>query len=180
MGIPGTPAAVKRRELYHHYFSKTAIRRADALIQEKISLLVDVLGSMAKDNRPVNLSRGYRCLTADIVSEYVYQEEFGGLNSKDFIHPVIEACDQLVESTMWPTYFRRTFALLDTIASLLPDIALTYLSPQLLAVREFQRVRTLCTELRNKVSKLKRPELCTRYSEIETTITVGLHFFLHV
>lgn len=145
--IPGTPAASKRRELYHHYFSKLAIRRADDLIQKKISLLVEVLKSMAKENRPVNLSRGYRCLTADIITEYCYQEDFGGLTSKEFIHPVIEACDELMETSKWPMYFRRTVALLDTIANLLPDIALAYLSPQLLAVREFQRVRTLCTKL---------------------------------
>ena len=177
--IPGTPAATKRRELYHHYFSKLAIRRADDMIQKKISLLVDVLRSMAKENRPVNLSRGYRCLTADIITEYAYQEDFGGLNSKEFIHPVIEACDVLMESTNWPTYFRRTVKLLDTIGNLLPDIALAYLSPQLLAVREFQRVRALCTELLKK-SELRRPELCNQYSKIEAAITVRLYFFLHV
>ena len=143
LAIPGTPAANKRRELYTHYFSKLAIRRANDLIQTKLSLLVDVFRSMAKENRPVNLSRGYRCLTADIITEYGYQENFGGLKSKEFTNPVIEACDELMESTRWPVYFRRTVSLLDTIGSLLPDTALAYFSPQLLAIRGFERVRSL-------------------------------------
>lgn len=152
VAIPGTAAATKRRDAYNHHFSKLAIRRAEELIQAKISQLIDRFRSIAKENRSVDLTRGYRCLTADIITEYIYQEDFGGLSSKDFRHPIIEALDKLMTSLVWTIYFRRTFAVLDTIGSLLSDRVLAYLSPQILAIKQFQAVRNPLTKSRDKVS----------------------------
>ncbi|MCJ1422885.1 hypothetical protein MMC29_000765 [Sticta canariensis] len=138
VAILGTAAAIKRRDAYNHHFSKLAIRRAEGLIQAKISQLVDRFRSIAKENRPVDLTRGYRCLTADIITEYIYQEDFGGLSSKDFRHPLIEACDTLFKGSTWSVYFRRTFAVLDRIGSLLSDRTLAFLSPSVSAIKQFQ------------------------------------------
>lgn len=140
--IPGTAAATKRRDTYSHHFSKSAIRRADDLIQSKISQLVDTFRAMANENQSIDLSRGYRCLTADILNEYVYHEDFGGISSEEFKHPVIEASGELIGSVQWAKNFVGIFEFFDKVASLIPDRALGYLSPHLLAVREFEAVRT--------------------------------------
>lgn len=152
VAIPGTAAALKRKDAYNHHFSKLAIRRAEGLIQAKISQLVDLFRNIAKENRPVDLTRGYRCLTADIITDYIYQEDFGGLSSKDFRHPVIEACDVLFSASVWTIYFRRTIAVLDRIGSLLSDRALAFLLPQILAIKQFQAVRNPLTKSREKAS----------------------------
>ena len=152
VAIPGTAAALKRRDAHNHHFSKLAIRRAEGLIQAKISQLVDQFRSIAKENRPVDLTLGYRCLTADIITEYIYKEDFGGLSSKDFRHPVIEACDTVITSSVWTVYFRRTFAVLDRIGSLLSDRALAFLSPQILAIKQYQAVMNPLTISRDRMS----------------------------
>lgn len=61
---------------------------------------------MANDNRSIDLSHGYRCLTADIITEYLSQEGFGGLGLRRFRYPVIRAADELTESTQCATYFK--------------------------------------------------------------------------
>ncbi|MCJ1422744.1 hypothetical protein MMC29_000624 [Sticta canariensis] len=136
--IPGTTAAGKRREAYNHHFSKSAIRRAEDLMQGKVSRFIDILRSMAKGNRQVDLSRGYRCLTADTITEYVYQEDLGGLGSKEFNHPVPQAVEGLLECSKWASHFSGTVAVIAKIANHVPDKALAFLVPQLSAVRSFE------------------------------------------
>ena len=150
--IPGTPAAAKRREAYSHHFSKPAIRRAEDLIQEKVSQFISVLRSMAKEDRQVDLSRGYRCLTADTITKYVYQEDFGGLGSQDFVHPVPEAVEGLLESSKWASHFYGTVGVISKIANHVPDKALAYFAPQLLAVRNFEAVGNPIANSQNKLN----------------------------
>ena len=152
VSIPGTAAANKRRDGYNHHFSKLAVRRADELIQAKIYQMMDRFRDTAKENRSVDLTRGYRCLTADVITEYIYQEDFGGLGSKDFKHPVIEACDALMTGSAGSVYFTRTFAVLERIGSLLSDRALAFLSPPVFAVKQFQAVRNALTKSQAEAS----------------------------
>lgn len=107
----------------------------------RIHRFIDILAESMRERKPVDLSRGFRCLTADLIISYAYGQEFGGLNSKNFKHPVIEAADDLMTSTQWATYFRRTFAVIDIMVGMLPDRVLKHLAPQLLAVRRFESVR---------------------------------------
>lgn len=150
--IPGTAAAGKRRDAYNHHFSKPAIRRAEDLIQEKVSQFIDVLTSMAKENLQVDLSRGFRCLTADTITKYVYQEDFGGLDSKGFSHPVPPAVEGLLESSKWASHFGGTVAVIAKIANHVPDKALAYFAPQLSAVRNFEAVGNPIASSQNKLN----------------------------
>ncbi|MCJ1379550.1 hypothetical protein MMC17_002651 [Xylographa soralifera] len=81
---------------------------------------------------------GFGCLTADVIVNYAYGEDFGGLRTKDFLHPVIAVGDTLLIYAQWAIYFRKVFYALDTFYDWLPDKILKVLSPQVLGMRKFQ------------------------------------------
>ena len=108
-------------------------------MQNKVFRFLDLLSDAAKKEEPIDLSRGFRCLTADMIVDYAYQQNFGGLSSKCFKHPIIEAADDLAKVTQWATYFRRTFSILETISQCLPEIVLRYLFPESITVNEFEK-----------------------------------------
>ena len=105
-------------------------------IQDFISLVL----LQSNQGLTIDLSRGYRCLTADLILQYAHHEDLGSLRSPRFVHPLLEAADHLVTSTQWATYFRRTFAVVEFLVMLLPNRALKNLSPELLALYEFEKV----------------------------------------
>ena len=84
---------------------------------------------------------GFRCLTADVIVDYAYGEDFGGLRTKNFMHPAIAAGDTLLIYAQWAIYFRKIFYTLDVFCDWLPDKVLKVLSPQVLAMRNFKLVR---------------------------------------
>ena len=140
IAIPTTHAARHRKEAYARYFSKIAIQNIEPLIQSKLNRFLKLLREAANSDEYIDLCRGFRCLSAEIIMDYTYKEDFGALNSFRFTHPVIEAAEELISSAPWQTYFPKTFALLDSVAGMMPDWLLGKLSPQLLAIEEFQRV----------------------------------------
>lgn len=120
IAIPGTPAAKERREACNYFFSKAAVRRIEFLVQDK---------EAAENHELVDLSCGFRCLAADIIVDYAYRQDFGGLSAKSFRHLVIDTADDLARVTQWATYFRRTFLVLESILGWMPNALLRKLSP---------------------------------------------------
>ncbi|KAL8730121.1 MAG: hypothetical protein Q9181_004778 [Wetmoreana brouardii] len=161
LNILDTPTARQRREAYTHYFSKDAIRRVEPLIHQKVDRFLARLREARRKEDPVDLSLGFRCLAADVIVDYAYQEDFGGLSAESFKHPVIEAGDDLLIYAQWGLYFRKLFMTLDFVTSCLPDSVISTLSPQLLAIRNFE---TVCAR---RIQRLKaRPK--NYHSELPT------------
>jgi len=159
--IPGTTAAKVRRDAYNQYFSSTAIREAEGLIFEKVQRFANILaaGSVYSDGRGergesswiFDLSRGFRCMTADIIVKYAYGGDFGGLEAKDFEHPVINVVEDLTKNAQWASYFRRTFAVIEGVLNVLPDKLLAFFSPEMQAMRDFEvRCKDTIQKLVNK------------------------------
>lgn len=84
IAIPRTAAANQQREAYCQYFSKHAVRGVENLVNRKIGQFIDILAMSAKEHLSIDLSRAYRCLTADIIMFYAYREDFEGLVSPGF------------------------------------------------------------------------------------------------
>lgn len=95
----------------------------------------------ATKKTPIDLSMGFRCLVADVIVDYAYGEDFGGLGADEFKHPVLEAGDSLLVWAQWGLYFRKLFTMLDIVTGWLPDRTLSWISPQLMAIRNFEMVR---------------------------------------
>ena len=121
-----------------------AIRKAEPLIQEKVGQLYALLQEAARNQKPFDLSRGFRCLTADVVMDYLYREDFGGLSAEELKHPVLEAGDLLVKCTQAGIYFWRIFHVLDIVCDWLPFSVLGIILPKIHATKTFQKVCEVC------------------------------------
>ncbi|KAI9784345.1 MAG: hypothetical protein M1839_002406 [Geoglossum umbratile] len=136
--IRETPEAKKRKDAFNPFFSKAAVRRVEFLSHAKLAQFLGHLKKAAEDSTVVDISRGFRCLTADVIMHYSYQKDFGALDSKDFKCDVIDAFDDLAKTAQLGTYFKRTFDMMDWLAGLLPKSVLAKIMPPMVTVVEFQ------------------------------------------
>lgn len=115
----------------------------------KIGRFIALLKIARKTKEPGDLSRGFRCLAADVIVDYANREDFGGLGAEGFKHPLIEAGDTVLINAQWGLYFRTFFTSLDYIASWLPGKVLSVIAPQLLAIKNFEMASSILTKIRS-------------------------------
>ncbi len=125
------------------FFSKAAIRRVEFLITNEITTFLNKFHMAASEETPVNLSLGFRCLTADVVMSYTYQESLGAIDSPNFSLPLITVVEKFRTAPKRFQYFPRTMHLIRRIANRLPVDFTQRLLPGIAAYQELMRVRRL-------------------------------------
>jgi hypothetical protein len=111
----------KRREFYSNHFSKAAVRRAEFLVQAKLSQFLKSLKAAALEDRLVNFTFAFRCLTADIVMQYAYQKDFGALKDNALTMPFIEMLTHSSDFAQWHQHFPLLFCLINRVAMMMPE-----------------------------------------------------------
>ncbi|OQE11805.1 hypothetical protein PENVUL_c002G00935 [Penicillium vulpinum] len=111
-----------RREMFAPFLSKAAVARGDPLIHATIMKFIDILREYGRDNRVVDLTRGYHSLTTDLIMNYGWQRTFGALDSPDFTYPSVVHMNPFLVSAV----LVRTFHTL-----LMPIVTLTLQFPAL-------------------------------------------------
>ncbi len=132
--------AKQRKDMYSSYFSRAAIQRVESLILSQVKTFLDVLEKSSKEQTAVDLTFGYRCLTADIIMNYCYQKPLGALDAPDFKYPLIVVLRESLSAQMWVSYFSATFNSVFDIASKLPRTVAQKWMPPLAAMRKMQDV----------------------------------------
>ncbi|KAI9855341.1 MAG: hypothetical protein M1813_009799, partial [Trichoglossum hirsutum] len=132
--------AKKRKDAFHPFFSKTAVRRVEFLCHAKVSQFLNILEEAASNSTVVDMYRGFGCLTADVILDYSYQRDFSALSTKDFKSGIVDAFTDLTTTAQFGTYFRRCYAVGDWVANQLPKGILAWVSPPMLTVVEFKEV----------------------------------------
>lgn len=130
--------AKPRKDMYQSSFSKAAIQRVESLIQAQVAKFLGVLKQAAADNKVVNLSYGYRCLTADMIMMYCYQKPFGAMDAPDFEFPLMLATQDFFPLSQWPIYFPITFNRIYDMSAALPLSIARKLMPALAAAKWIQ------------------------------------------
>lgn len=132
--------AKPRKDMYQSSFSKAAIQRVESLIQGQIVKFLDILKQAAADDKVVNLSYGYRCLTSDVIMNYCYQKPFGAIESPDFEDPLMLALHDFLPLSLWPVYMPVTFNAIYDFSAALPSSIVKKLMPTLVAAQWVQKV----------------------------------------
>ncbi|KAL8831387.1 MAG: hypothetical protein Q9170_005322 [Blastenia crenularia] len=73
-----------RRAVLNPFFSTQKVVEIQDLIKEKIGKLCEILERHRESGEPINMSRAYRAMTMDIITEYVMTSSFDFLDSEDF------------------------------------------------------------------------------------------------
>jgi hypothetical protein len=121
ISLTSTAESRKRREFYCGYFSRAAVHRVEFLIQAKLSQFMGSLDSAAAKDRIVNFTFAFRCLTADIVMRYAYQQDFGALKDGALTMPFIETLTHSSDFAQWHQHFPRLFTLMSEFAVRMPE-----------------------------------------------------------
>ena len=106
--IPDLKRAKARKDMYQSSFSKAAIQRVESLIQGQVTKFLDIMKEAASDHKVLDLTLGYRCLTADVIMNYCYQKPMGALDAPDFQFPLMLAWQDFLPFSLWPVYFPAT------------------------------------------------------------------------
>ena len=118
--IASTKTALARKTMHSPLFSKEAVRRSEHLITDMLAKFLDTLSGYVSGSRPVDLSMGLMCLTADITMNYAFQRPFNALDAKGFQSEVIMGADAFTELFQWPNYFPNTFRVISLVIACLP------------------------------------------------------------
>jgi hypothetical protein len=130
------------RDPYQPCFSKAAISRLEPLIHDRVKKFLSCLEAAASTGNPVDLSMGYRSLTSDIITSYMFADK--GLESLDvegFKSPALEALEQFFHLSQWVVYFSSFVHWLQWQLEKLTKEQTERLSPELAATNWLSEVR---------------------------------------
>ncbi|ETI24063.1 hypothetical protein G647_03432 [Cladophialophora carrionii CBS 160.54] len=94
------------RDAYQPYFSKGAITRLEPLIHSRIKKFLSKFESAASNNEPIDLSMGFRSVTSDVVTSYMFADNgFELLDVKGFQSSILIALEAYFDFTQWAMYW---------------------------------------------------------------------------
>jgi hypothetical protein len=134
-----TKEAKPIKDMYQPYFSRAAIQRLEGLIQGKVNKFLDALQGTAKSSEAVDLTLGYKCLTADVVMGYCYQKTFGALDAPHFRFQLIQDLEELFQTAPLAWYFPRFVNTLSRVLVNLPRGVVEKILKPLTATFEIQK-----------------------------------------
>ena len=138
--IHETKGAKPVKDMYQPYFSQAAIQRLEWLIQGKVDKFLNLLQSAAKSAQAVDLTLGYKCLTADVVMEYCYQKTFGALDAPEFQFQLIRDLEELFSTAPLAWYFPTLVNTLSIVLANLPKSVIEIIMKPMQATFEIQKV----------------------------------------
>ncbi|CAD6569144.1 MAG: hypothetical protein ASARMPREDX12_002221 [Alectoria sarmentosa] len=145
-----TPQAVAHKSMFTPFFSPEAIRRVEPLIQDFVNKFMDKMHTAASSGNVVNLSQGFRCLTADVIMNYSFQRPMGALEASGFEFPLLNALDGFAHTIQWRLYFPNAVEALFQIIQMLPAKMMAgFMEP----LRSTQECLSFC---RNRILDLKK------------------------
>ncbi|KAF2193532.1 cytochrome P450 [Zopfia rhizophila CBS 207.26] len=138
----------KRKEFLSPFFSKASINRVEPFLHRvKLIQFLDTLKDSAQANggkgSVIDFFLGFRCLTADTIMDYCFQQDLNALDEKDFQSKTVEAFVAGFDLALVSTHFPKTFGILNSIIFSLPEsVREKYFAP----VYGFQMVQKLAKE----------------------------------
>lgn len=69
-----------QRKAFDPFFSRGSIQKIEWLVRDSVDKLCNILREYRGQGEPVNVSNLYRCLTADIISEYSFSQSYALLD----------------------------------------------------------------------------------------------------
>jgi cytochrome P450 len=94
-----------RRHIISGFFSKLSVIRLDEMIRDKVRILLGRLEQARISRTPVELHSAFNALTSDIISEYMYGESLGNLDS-DLASSSNTVAHGAVSAIQWLHYVR--------------------------------------------------------------------------
>lgn len=112
--------AKPHRDLYMGYFSRNAVQILEPVIRQHLVQFFTQLEEAVNANKKVDLTRAFRCLTADTLMRYSYDKPFGATTSPDFIFPMLEAISNFFDNSALGWYLPNLMGRIAAAAKAVP------------------------------------------------------------
>ncbi|KAF2706474.1 cytochrome P450 [Pleomassaria siparia CBS 279.74] len=177
------PETKKRKEFLNPFFSKAAIVRVEpSLHRRKLRLFLDTLQQQASSATSTSASPGkedsseqqqqgsgvvdfflgFRCLTADTIMDYCFQQDLNALSEPGFRSETVEAFIAGFDLALVATYFPNFFAVLNGVIFRLSEgVRRKYFAP----VYGFQTMQKLAEE---RLVHLEKNPNCASKTKLPT------------
>lgn len=131
-----------RRGIYLPFFSRQSIQQLEGLIHKQVLKFFAILEDKVKNSPsdPIDLTRGYKCVTADTIMEYCCMKSLGFLDAPNFNAPLIVALDAWFSNVPQAWYFPRLDRFMFTMVSKLPRAIIQKVAPVLIETMYIQKV----------------------------------------
>ncbi|KAL0577501.1 hypothetical protein V5O48_004487 [Marasmius crinis-equi] len=86
--------AAKRRTRLGPYFSRRAVLKLEHLVQKNVGKLVERLAFHSQLRAPADIYFAFRSTTIDIITSYLFSQEFKALDYPKFQHPALYGMDE--------------------------------------------------------------------------------------
>lgn len=111
--------AKPHRDMYAPYFSRANVMNLEGVIKEHLGAFLTRIEGYSSAGKPVDLSRGYRCLLADTIMKYSYNKPYGAIASPDFKFPMLENFEAFFDNATVGWYLPK---LMNSIISLVNKV----------------------------------------------------------
>lgn len=68
----------------------------EAIIRDNFGKFLDGVGTMASEHKTIDLHRAFKCLTADTILRYIFNESFNALDRPEFKHELIDPMEDFM------------------------------------------------------------------------------------
>jgi len=113
-------AARIQRGTYLPFFSRQSIQQLEPLIQKQMLKFFEILESKPRSD-VIDMTMGYKCMTADVIMEYCFKKSLGFLDAEDFQPPLIVALDDFFKDLPKSWYFPNFQAFMFRVVGMLPE-----------------------------------------------------------
>ena len=120
LNIPDTKSAIARKSMYSPALSTEAVRRAETSVHSIVAKFLNILPKAAHETRKVDLSMGFKFLTADASMNFVYQYPLGVLDAPDSQAPFIRAMEEFASPTQYIFYLFKAFKTMARVMEMMP------------------------------------------------------------
>lgn len=76
----------------------------EPFIRQHLTDFLEQIKFQTDCNTPIDLTRGFRCLVADTIMRYSYDQPFGAIQSPRFTFPMLEALDDFFQNNPYAWY----------------------------------------------------------------------------
>ena len=120
--LESLPEARKRKEFLNPFFSKATIRNVERhLLRAKLDQFLETLQDVARKGNVTDFSLAFRCLTADTIMDYCFQQDLDALHEENFESATVKAFSEGFDMAIMATYFPNFFNVLNIIIFSLPE-----------------------------------------------------------
>lgn len=112
--------ALPRRNMMASAFNREGVRRSEHRVAQCVSKFLARLNEYAKDEKPLDMTRGSMCLAADAAMNFTFHKPYGALDAENFQSELLVPVIDFSRMQQWPVYFPNLLGAMFKIPGMLP------------------------------------------------------------